>query len=820
MADVFLSYAREDLPFVRRLTAALQARGREVWVDLEDIIPSARWMEEIRTGITEADAVVFVVTPDSVASEVCRTELDYATEASKRLVPILARDTPSGGVPSALAAVHWLSFLGGTDFEAGVDRLVEVLDTDIARVHLHTRLLTQARAWETRDCDRSLLLRGGELKEAESWLANQAGRKPAATTGQAQLILASRRAATRRQRGFGFTGVVVAVVMVVLTIVAFIQRQTAEDEKEVATARGLVAQAETLRDSDPRLALQLGIAAHRIRPTMETDTSLYTTLTGTPLTATLTGHTGVVFAVAFSPDGHTLATASEDNTAALWDITDRAHPARTAILTGYTGPVVVVVFSPDGHTLATASNDSTAVLWDITDRAHPARTAILTGHTGPVGAVAFSPDGHTLATGSDDHTAVLWDITDRAHPARTATLTGHTGWVHGVAFSPDGRTLATASNDSTAMLWDITDRAHPARTATLTGDGSGIVYEVVFSPDGLTLATGSDTVRLWNVRDPHQPTALGTLTGHKLPALGTLTGHTGAVDAVAFSPDGRTLATASDDTAGLWDLTDRAHAARAATLTGHAGPVYNLIFTAGGRGLLTYSDDNTLGWDIADRAHPVRLAPPNGVKFFIVRRPEYATASSRDGHILATGQDDHTVTVWNAGDEAHHATLTGHTGAVVAVAFSLDGHTLATASADMTAALWDITDLAHPARTAVLTGHTGIVDAVAFSPDGRTLATGSNDNTAALWDITDRAHPARTAILTGHTGAVDAVAFSPDGRTLATGSDDNTAALWDLRGTLDLSGHLISWSCAAAGGGLSQEQWNTFAPGIPYQPTC
>lgn len=143
MADAFLSYAREDRPFVRRLTAALQSRGRTVWVDLEDIIPSACWMQEVRTGITEADAVVFVITPDSVVSKVCQTELDYATEQSKRLVPILARQTPHDDVPPALAELNWLSFLDSIDFEAGVDRLVEVLDTDIERVHLHTRLLSR-----------------------------------------------------------------------------------------------------------------------------------------------------------------------------------------------------------------------------------------------------------------------------------------------------------------------------------------------------------------------------------------------------------------------------------------------------------------------------------------------------------------------------------------------------------------------------------------------------------------------------------------------------------------------------------------------------
>ena len=103
MTDVFLSYAREDRPFVGRLTAALQARNRDVWVDLNDIIPSARWMEEIRTGIIGADAVAFVISPDSVVSEVCRIELDYAVEQSKRLVPIVARQTPHEDVPPVLA---------------------------------------------------------------------------------------------------------------------------------------------------------------------------------------------------------------------------------------------------------------------------------------------------------------------------------------------------------------------------------------------------------------------------------------------------------------------------------------------------------------------------------------------------------------------------------------------------------------------------------------------------------------------------------------------------------------------------------------------
>ncbi|MGH3777734.1 MAG: TIR domain-containing protein, partial [Pseudonocardiaceae bacterium] len=343
---------------------------------------------------------------------------------------------------------------------------------------------------------------------------------------------ASIRHQQRRRHLFITAVAAVLVVAFTITTIAVIQRQIAqnqrqiaEDQKELSTVRGLVAQAEARRGGDPRLALRLGLAAHRIRPTVETGTSLYATLASTPLTATLTGHTDDVNAVAFSPDGRTLATGHGDNTAALWDITDRTHPIRTTTLT-HNGSVRAVAFSPDGRTLATSSDDPTAALWDITDRAHPTRTATLT-HIYTADGLAFSPDGNTLATGHGDNTAALWDITDRTHPTRTATLT-HTDYVLAVAFSPDGRALATASRDATAALWDITDRAHPTRTTTLTHTSS--VAVLAFSPDGRTLATASsdNTAELWDITDRAHPTRTTTLT------------HNGSVTAVAFSPDGHT----------------------------------------------------------------------------------------------------------------------------------------------------------------------------------------------------------------------------------------------------------------------------------------
>jgi eukaryotic-like serine/threonine-protein kinase len=147
----------------------------------------------------------------------------------------------------------------------------------------------------------------------------------------------------------------------------------------------------------------------------------------------------------------------------LWDLTDRERPHQLGQpLLGHTGPVLSLAFAPDGHTLATASFDQTVRLWDLTDRDRPRLLdQPLIGHAGPVNREAFSPDGQALATAGSDGTVIVWDLSDHDRVRQIEPpLSGHTSYVFRVAFSPDGHTLASGSGDA-VRLWDLTNRDRP-----------------------------------------------------------------------------------------------------------------------------------------------------------------------------------------------------------------------------------------------------------------------------------------------------------------------------------------------------------------------
>jgi hypothetical protein len=464
MPDLFISYARSDSrDFVARLSAALEERGQDTWVDLEDIPAASVWNDDLRAGIASSDSFCFVISPTSVTSQHCRTELDYAVGLGKRLLPVLHLEVPDAEVPEAVAVRNWIPQTGrfADDFDGSLATLITAIETDLDWVREHTRWGLRATEWAARGEDHSLLARGSDLDQAEAFLSGGGGKEPQPTELQGRYVLASRRAASRRQRQL-VTGVSVAlVVSIVLGVLALLQRNTAveqrheadkqrhraETERAAATSRALAANAFLNLPTDPELSLLLGLEAAKASPTTEAETALRSALLGSQVRLQL-HHEGAVYSAAYSPDGTRIVSTSEDETAAIWDT---ASGDRIAVLQGHTQPVQKAVWSADGSRVVTVAADGTARVYD-------GRTgepvSVITDPDDPrLSDVVVSADGSVVVTAGFVHNQVhFWSAADGS---LLGTIPRNT--VDAMALSPDDSLLLLAEQNQGVELWRTHD---------------------------------------------------------------------------------------------------------------------------------------------------------------------------------------------------------------------------------------------------------------------------------------------------------------------------------------------------------------------------
>ncbi|GAB4276341.1 MAG: AAA-like domain-containing protein [Oscillatoriaceae cyanobacterium] len=482
----------------------------------------------------------------------------------------------------------------------------------------------------------------------------------------------------------------------------------------------------------------------------------------------LEGHTKTIISVSYSPDGKLIATASDDNTAKIW-----AADGTPIATLNHSGPVRSVAWSPDSKILATGSYDDTIKIWNI-DQINAGRveernptpiveqrnpTQTIQAQQDKITSIAISPDGQTIASAGANGTVKLWTIQGQLK----FELKAHQGWVNGIAISPDGSTLATAGSDQTAKIWNLKAAAkgNSPQPLTLTGHTNS-VYSVSFSPDGERLATASNdnTAKIWNLK----AAANGQVGANGHSPLHTLSGHSSSVRSIAWSPDGKLIATASyDQTVKIWkqngELLD--------TLKGHSAGAYSVSFSPNGSYIATASVDETVRlWSLNPKM-PNTLPRSSAA----IRSVSFGPG----GKLIATGGEDRTVKLWNR-QGVLVRTLKGHTGVILRVVFSPDGRLLATTSSDTTVKIWRLAD---GKLLKTLYGHQSAVNSASFNRNSRLLATASDDNTVKLWRVTDGQ---LLNTLTRHQKAVQSVSFSPKGKLLASASNDHTVILWDEDG--------------------------------------
>jgi WD40 repeat protein len=702
MAKIFLSYSRKDSAVARKLIDAFKDMGHDPWVDWEDIPPAVGWLEQIFQGIEGSDAFFFLVSPDSVASEVCGVEVSKAEENNKRIIPIVVRDvnTREVKVHPTVGELNWIRLREGDSFEEALALIKIAIELDIDWVEEHSRLQLRALEWH-RANESSLLLRGNDLRKTRAAVMEHKNTNPRPTEIQGTYVDRSNQD-ERRRYILWFMTTIAVILLAGLTWYALIQRNEAQVNEKLAREQETLAKQNEAIANENRIAAELNeaeasrqaAAARAAQITAEAQRSaakaqIYQSRTGELYTSTL-----------LAIDSWQGEPSDEAEEILRRNISLLPLPIAQF---GHTGSINSLLMSADGKTILTASADKTACLWNL-DNGSKRFCA-----TSPeaVNDAVFNRDESLIITGDEsglvqilsaEDGSVQFDINYRV-PIRNLDV------------RPDGRLLAITKADGIINIFDLNQRKESFFLQT-----TGSVYQSGFSPNGRYFATGSTLgiVTLWNL-DTDQ--------------IFSESKHRGEVLALAFSPNSQYLITGGKDGYSVFTYT---FSGESTFKNPHEDWVDGIAFSPkDGTWYATVSHDKKIRvWETLSNTERIRMAQDSFVEAVVV---------SADGQWIATTGSDKTVRVWNAstGAEMYQIPIKS---AGTELAFSPDGKYLITGDANGGMGIWDLSTTPIPEKSYLFNG---LVGDIQFDTTGDVLAA-SDENRIWRLNPNDTASPTTT----------------------------------------------------------------------------
>ena len=834
--DVFISYSRADSDLARKLNDALQLQGKTTWFDQESIASGSDFQQEINRGIKISDNFVFIISPRSVNSPYCNSEVEYAASLNKRCVTVLHREVNTSDLHPELAKVQWIDFNSNDkDFNANFNQLLRTIETDREHVQNHSKWLQRALEWEQKNKNDDLLLRGSNLIIAQNWLeeTEEKKKKPAINFLQKEFIQASQNAielaekeekrrqermlflqqekiaeqkkSAKKQKFFLGAVSIAFLVAVGFGVSAWQERVNAESQtKNALKAKAIAEEQKKNALNAKEKALKAQEDAEKAEKNAEEqkknaeeqkkkaeaalERQIYSLIRLSSMLydknlkfdalieAIRAGEQ--ILKQGLRPNQETRSLVLTALQAAVYE-----HGFREQNRLKHQGKVFDVAWSRDGKQIVSASEDGTIKRWNLNGKV--IKTIQLSSSDR---FYRFSPDGKTIAFTRDQNTVRIFNLQSE----KTKTLRKR-GSVKNVTWSARRKTIASRYSDNKIVLWN--SQGNPLKA--LTADGENIT-SFSFSPDGKTIASAieGDKIKLWNVNNGQ---VVKAIPEDKNIGKG-ITVYSGS-----FSPDGKTIAFASNNNVKLWNIEEE----EIITLE-HGGFVKSIAWSPDGNTIATSADNTVKIWHTREtQKQPLQTLKGHDASIKSVK-------FSPDGKKIATASEDNTVRLWSLSNKKLKKFEEDNQALFSSVAWNLKGNTIAAGTADGTIGIWTLKQGKWKLIPTKIK-HTDEVFSVSFSPDGKTIASGSYDKTIKLWNKNGQVFKT----LKGHDDSVLSVAWSPDGNTIASGSDDETIKLWDKKGQVfkTLKGHddpvlSVAWSpdgniIASGSDDKTIKLWNT-----------